>query len=149
MTNLQAAIGLAQVERVDWQLERRREVVSWYREELDGADGITWQQERDWARHVWWMFTAVFGDEFGSDRDAVSAQLQKQGIETRRVVYPMHQLPPYQDAARREQFPVADRLAARGLNLPTWAGVTREDVHFICRSLLESRRRREAAARLA
>ena len=137
MTNVQAAIGLAQVERVDWQLERRREVVSWYREELAGVPGITWQQEKDWARHVWWMFTAVLGDEFGADRDAVMTRLQQRGIETRPVVYPMHQLPLYQDAARDARFPVADRLSARGLHLPTWAGLTREDVRFVCQSLLE------------
>jgi perosamine synthetase len=137
MTNIQAAIGLAQVERVDWQLARRAEVVQWYREGLAGAPGIEWQQERDWARHVWWMFTAVLGDEFGADRDDVIEKLKLKGIETRRVVYPMHQLPPYEYAAKTGTFPVADRLSARGINLPTWAGINREDVEYICESLLE------------
>ena len=137
MTNIQAAIGMAQIERVDWQLARRREVVAWYREALAGVAGVTWQQERPWARHVWWMFTAVLGDEFGADRDAVMARLQQRGIETRRVVYPMHQLPPYQDGERGAQFPVAEALSARGLNLPTWAGLTRADVDFIAQSLIE------------
>jgi len=137
MTNIQAAIGLAQVERVGWQLERRRELVSWYAEDLAGMPEITWQREKRWARHVWWMFTAVLGDRFG-DREAIMVRLKERGIETRGVVYPMHQLPPYQDAARGARFPVADRLSARGVNLPTWAGVTREDVRYICQSLLES-----------
>lgn len=136
MTNIQAAIGLAQVERVGWQLERRRELVSWYAEDLAGMPEITWQREKRWARHVWWMFTAVLGDRFG-DREAIMVRLKERGIETRGVVYPMHQLPPYQDAARGARFPVADRLSARGVNLPTWAGVTREDVRYICQSLLE------------
>jgi perosamine synthetase len=65
------------------------------------------------------------------------ARLQQKGIETRRVVYPMHQLPPYQEAGRHQRFPVADRLSARGINLPTWAGVTRDDVQFVSKSLLE------------
>lgn len=138
MTNIQAAIGLAQLERVEWQLERRKEIVSWYRDELTGIEGITWQQERDWARHVWWMFTAVLGNEFDVKRDDVIAEMNQRGIETRPVVYPMHQLPPYEEAGRKARFPVADRLSARGINLPTWAGVTHEDVHYICQSLLES-----------
>jgi perosamine synthetase len=137
MTNIEAAIGLAQIERVDWQLARRAEVISWYREELAGVDSITWQQEASWARHVWWMFTAVLGEDFGAERDEVMSKLQTQGIETRRVVYPMHQLPPYQDAARDGKFPVADRLSARGINLPTFAGVTREDVKWVCQNLLQ------------
>jgi perosamine synthetase len=137
MTNIAAAIGLAQLERVDWQLARRAEVVSWYRRELDGVSGLSWQQEKDWARHVWWMFTVVLDDAFGADRDHVMVQLGEKGIETRRVVYPMHQLPPYAEAGKLQQFPVADRLSARGINLPTWAGVSRDDVHFVCQNLRE------------
>jgi perosamine synthetase len=137
MTNVQAAIGLAQMERVDWHLEQRRELVSWYRHELGNAPGFVWQQEKPWARHVWWMRTVVLGDEIEADRDAVIGRLLQRGVESRRVVYPMHQLPPYQHAARSSHFPVADRLSGRGINLPTWVGLTREDVRFVCRSLLE------------
>ncbi len=136
MTNIQAAIGLAQIERVDWQLARRREVVDWYREELANTSGIGWQRETSSARHVWWMFTAILGEEFSIERDEVIARMREMGIETRPVVYPMHQLPPYQEAGRTRRFPVADRLASRGINLPTWAGVTREDVARVCRNLL-------------
>jgi perosamine synthetase len=137
MTNVAAAIGLAQVERVDLQLAKRREIAGWYQEELAGIPGISWQIEQEWARHVWWMFTAVVDEEFAPDRDAVIAQLGTKGIEARRVVYPMHQLPMYQEAAKHDQFPVADRIAGRGINLPTWAGLTRDDVHFVCKSLRE------------
>jgi perosamine synthetase len=138
MTNIQAAIGLAQIERVDWQLERRQEVVSWYREELSSAEGITWQQEMDWARHVWWMFTAVLGEQFTrADRDEIITRMGHRGIEIRAVVYPMHQLPPYEEAGREGRFPVADHLSARGINLPTWAGVTRSDVRLVCQNFLE------------
>lgn len=136
MTNIQAAIGLAQIERVDWQLARRREVVDWYYEELAGVGGLSWQIETQSARHVWWMFTAILGEEFPIERDEVIARMQEAGIETRPVVYPMHQLPTYREAARNWSFPVADRLASRGINLPTWAGVTREDVARVCRNLL-------------
>jgi perosamine synthetase len=61
--------------------------------------------------------------------------LAKRGIETRPVFYPMHTLPPYLSSSGA--YPIAERIARRGFNVPTWAGVTREDVHFICESLAE------------
>lgn len=137
MTNIQAAIGLAQVERIDWHLERRKEVAGWYREALEGVEGLTWQDEKPWARHVWWMFTVLVGEEFGLSRDALSERFRAIGVETRRVVYPMHQLPPYQANGAGSTFPVADRISERGLHLPSWAGVTRQDVRKICDVLCE------------
>lgn len=135
MTNVAAAIGLGQLEKIDWHLERRREVATWYREILDGDPRLTWQVEHPWARHVWWMFTAVLDDAIPMERDTVMARLKEDGIETRPVVFPMHQLPPHQDAAAGQSFPVADRIARRGINLPTWARMTRADVERVCAAL--------------
>ena len=135
MTNIAAAIGLAQLEKVEWQLERRREVVGWYREHLRGADGVVWQSEKEWARHVWWMFSVALDDELSVDRDAVMRNLYERGIETRPFVHPLHTLPPYRESCDGETFPVAERIARRGLNLPTWAGLTREEVGYVGESL--------------
>lgn len=137
MTNIAAAIGLAQLEKIDLQLERRREVVSWYREYLKGVEGIIWQAEKDWARHVWWMFTVVLGENIKMTRDDVINHFRERNIETRPVVYPLHTLPPYIKSSGAESHPVAERIASRGINLPTWAGLTREDVREVCDTLLE------------
>lgn len=137
MTNIAAAIGLAQLEQVEWQLQRRREVTSWYREYLQDAPGIRWQCEQAWARHVWWMFTVVLDDDCPIDRQEIMDRLKERGIETRPVVHPLHTLPPYRDASRGERFPVADQVSRCGINLPTWAGLTREDVRYVCDNLLE------------
>lgn len=136
MTNVTAAIGLAQMEKADWHLHRRLEVASWYRQELREASGFVCQVEKDWARHAWWMFSVVVEDEEPS-RDDVMAHLRARGIETRPFVYPLHSLPPYHHAAMDGGFPVAERLARRGVNLPTWAGLTRDQVRYVCDSLLE------------
>ncbi len=135
MTNVTAAIGVAQLEKVDWHLQRRREVASWYMEELAGNPLVLWQPQQPWARHVYWMFTVILDDAVRASRDEVMARLKQSGIETRPVFYPMHVLPPYQQAAAAASFPVADRLAGRGLNLPTWAGLSREDVRRVCAAL--------------
>jgi perosamine synthetase len=137
MTNVAAAIGLAQLEQVAWQLQRRRDVVEWYREALRDAPGLGWQEEQAWARHVWWMFTVIMDDACAMERDAIMGHLRARGIETRPVVHPLHTLPPYLDSAPGGRFPVAEHLARGGINLPTWAGLTREQVYYVCDSLLE------------
>lgn len=135
LTNIQAAIGLAQVERLEAQLLRHREVAAWYQDELAGVRGLWWQQQREWARHAWWQFVVVVDDEFAAGRDAVMEKLIESGIDARRLYFPMHQLPPYKGNAPNRQYPVADYLAARGICLPTWSGLKREDVHYVCEQL--------------
>jgi perosamine synthetase len=137
MMNLPAAIGLAQLERVNWNLQRRSEIAAWYLEELRDVPGVTWQTEKEWAKHAHWLFSIILNDDVHADRDAVMAYLEKRGIETRPIFYPMHILPPYLELARNEAYPVAERLARRGLSLPTWAGLTREDVSFVCDAVRE------------
>jgi len=136
MTNVAAALGLAQLERVEWQLERRRQIVSWYRQELGDAVGLSFQAEKAWARHVWWMFSVVLdGDE--PTVEEVMAHLRGRGIETRPFVHPLHRLPPYLRDRDCVELPVAEHLGRRGINLPTWAGLTREHVRYVCDSLQE------------
>jgi perosamine synthetase len=138
LTNIQAAIGLAQLDRLETQLMRHREVAAWYREELAGVRGLWWQQEKEWARHAWWQFVVVVDDEFGLDRDAIMGKLQADGIDARRLYFPMHQLPIFAGLVGRETYPVADYLASRGICLPTWSGLTREDVRYVCNKLKKS-----------
>lgn len=137
MTNVTAAIGLAQLEKIDWHLERRFEIAGWYIEHLQRIPGLVWQHEMDWAKHIYWMFSVLLDDDHGRDRNDVMDALQLRGIETRPTFYPMHWLPPYRDSEGPQEFPVAERIARTGINLPTWAGLTREDVHDVCESLVE------------
>jgi perosamine synthetase len=136
MTNIAAAIGLAQLERVQGLLARRQELAAWYREALGRVEVLTSQGEKAWARHVWWMFTVLVSPEAG-DRDAVMAAMHAQGIETRPVVHPLHTLPPYAEATSGERFPVAEAIARTGINLPTFVGLTRAQVQRVCDKLLE------------
>lgn len=135
MTNIQAAIGLAQLEKADWHIQRRRQVAKWYYDYLQNAPGLTLPVEKEWARNVYWMFNVVLGDNLPSERDEVMTTLREQGIETRPFFYPMHALPPYRTLAKGQRFPVANRLAARGISLPTWGGLTKKDVGFVCQAL--------------
>lgn len=136
LTNLQAAIGLAQLESVDFHLGARRDVYHWYREELANEPRLGWQDEPAGATSAYWMVSVTLGDEVRHSRDDVMTELHARGIETRPLFYPIHSLPPYIKPEYEGQFPVADALAASGINLPTWAGLSRDDVRTICRELV-------------
>jgi perosamine synthetase len=141
MTNVAAAIGLAQLERIGWHTERRLQVVAWYKARLADIEGIRMQVELPWAHHSYWMFTLLLEDATEAERDLLMKLLAERGIETRPVFFPMHHMPPYADESEEELCPVAAGISRQGLNLPTWAGLTEDDIDFICASLRASLQR--------
>lgn len=134
MTNLAAAVGLGQLEKVEWHLERRASVANQYRDLLREVPGVSWQSDQEWAKRIYWMFSIML-DETSVGRDDVMAQLQELGVETRPVFVPMHLLPPYREAADKTTYPVAERIGRLGFSLPTWAGLTEEDVQYVVNCL--------------
>lgn len=139
--NLPAAIGLAQLEKIEQQLELRKRIASAYLERLREMPGVKLQREQIWARHVYWMFSVVLDQDIWQNRDDVMETLGKHGIETRPVFYPAHILPPYINSVRGETFPVAENLSVNGISLPTWAGLTEEQIDHVCHALQQCRRK--------
>ena len=135
MTNIEAAIGLAQLEDIDWHLARRRENAEWYFEFLKDCDRVRLQPEMPWARNVYWINSVVLDESVPLGRDEVMEALADQGIESRPFFYPMHVLPIYQGIAGPAGYPVADALSSRGINLPSSANLTREDVRYVSECL--------------
>lgn len=135
MTNIEAAIGLAQLERIDWHISRRREIMGWYREELAGEEGIELSPEEPWAQSVFWIVCAVLDEQRFGRRDDVMAALDRACIETRPFFHPLHTLPMYSAATDAKAFPVAEDLARRGMNLPSSAMLTRKEVAHVCEQL--------------
>lgn len=135
MTNIQAAIGLAQLERVDAHLAARRRVAEGYDVRLAGlANRLARPVTRPWAEHVHWMYNVVLAEGERRTRDEVMAALEADGIESRPVFYPLHVMPPYAPSGQGP-FPVAESLAARGISLPTHAGLTDADLDRIVEAL--------------
>ena len=133
MTNIQAAIGLAQMEDIETALADRKRLASWYDEALgDLTERIVLPSQAPWARQVFWMYNIFLRDGDEHQRDRVMRDLDEMGIETRPVFYPMHVLPPYRETS---SYPVADLWAQRGINLPTHQDVTEVDVERVARSL--------------
>jgi perosamine synthetase len=136
MSNIAAAIGLAQLEKVDYHMARRREIADHYIKELAQTPGISIQPEKDWARNVYWMTSAVLEENLPITRDDLMTGLAEAGIETRPFFYPMHALPMYQKDVDGVSFPVADRLAKNGLNLPSSATLSHKDVSYVCSQII-------------
>jgi perosamine synthetase len=136
MTNVAAALGLGQLEKADWHLERRATVAHWYQERLKAIDGIRWQAEQEWATRIYWMFSIVLEKQAGN-RDEVMAELEQAGIEVRPLFYPMHMLPPYQAEVGDNLFPVAEGISQCGFSLPTWAGLSNEDLEYVTDILVQ------------
>jgi len=131
MTNIAAAIGLAQLENIDEHIANRRKVASWYMEEFVGCEEYIAQQKvTDNAESVWWMFSILLTDKVKIGRDELMEKLKADGIETRPIFYPMHQMPVYEDI--NAKCPVSEEVASKGMNLPTHGLLTREDVKYIC-----------------
>ena len=112
MTNIAAAIGLAQLERIDMILAARRQVADWYAERLAGISSLRLLGAEPWAVPVPWLVTVLLTEGGANERDAVMATLLADGIDSRPVFYPMHEQPPYREEAR---YPVAEIWSSRGL----------------------------------
>jgi perosamine synthetase len=131
MTNLQAALGVAQMDRIEEVIERKRRNARIYNALRGEISGSTLPQEAPWARHVYWLYTILIEDRFGSSRKKIIGELAKRGIETRPFFYPISSMPPYHNA-RRQEFAVAERVSRKGLSLPSSPLLKQESIRSIC-----------------
>lgn len=130
MTNLQAAVGLAQLENAAWHLEQRRRVAGLYAKYLPALGGlVTVQEIPEGAEHVYWMNSVLLTKAVQAERDAVMEKMEEAGVEMRPLFYPMHTMPPYEE--KTAHFPVAEALSARGINLPSHGLLTEEQVKYV------------------
>ena len=139
MTNLQAAIGLAQAEQLEKFVAARRAHAAHYTELLKKIPGIVTPPEAEWVTNVFWMYGITLEPEFGLSRDQLRQALARRGIETRTFFIPMHCQPIYFDSYLGQRFPVAEDLCKRGLYLPSASNLTREDVKTVVEAIKECR----------
>lgn len=135
MTNIQAALGLAQLERIEHYLAARDEIAAWYRDELAAVPALSWPHASPGERSVNWLFSVVLDDPDPTLRDRVAEHLAAAGIETRPFFYPCHVLPALASTTRDPACPRSEWLSARGLSLPTWVGMSRADVERVAAEL--------------
>jgi len=144
LTNVQAAIGLAQTEKADEKVRTKRDIASWYLALLAFNKDVEVPFEAAGAKNVYWMFGVKLGPAFTQGRDAVMDELKSKGIETRAFFCPMHRQPVFQDGDPRYpdvrgEYPVSDDLWNRGLYLPSGLALTREQAAEVVEKLLSCR----------
>jgi perosamine synthetase len=129
MTNLQAAVGVAQMERIEEFIERKRRIARWYCEGLSDLPGITLPVEAPGCTNIYWMVSILVDRPFPLERDALIPALRERGIDSRPFFHPMDTLPPYRTD---DPLPISLSLSRRGLNLPSSPSLTESQVAYVC-----------------
>jgi perosamine synthetase len=127
ITNLQAALGCAQLERAEELIGGRRQVCAWYAQELGHLDGVTVKRSSAWAMPSCWLMCVEIDGLNELRREDLMQRLRKRGVDSRPFFYPMSEMPYF----RAADTPIAHAISARGLNLPTYIGLTFDDVRSI------------------
>lgn len=128
MTNMQAALGCAQLEQIDIFLAERKKIEDIYRKELEGV--VTPQTEVSGTQHVNWFFSCLFHESINIE--TLKQSLKEDGIDTRRIFSPMNTMPYVHLVDKDTVYMGAQTLYERGLSLPTFVGLTQDQVRFVC-----------------
>lgn len=136
MTNLQAAVGVAQLNKIDEFIDKKKKLAEWYAEgfrEFKEKELLSLHPEMPWSSSIYWAYSILLQDSFGLCRDEIMARLKLEGIETRPLFYPIHIMPPYN---RGENYPVAEELGRKGISLPSSVNLTAEQVQYIIDTIM-------------
>jgi perosamine synthetase len=140
LTNLQAALGLPQIERIDEIVARKRRIGQAYTQRLSEMPVIELQVQQPWARGVYWMYGLVLREQTGIDAAELARRLEQRGVETRPFFLGMHEQPALRDRGlfQGETYPVAERIARHGLYLPSGLALDEAQIDRVCDALREA-----------
>lgn len=128
MTNLQAALGLAQLERIDEILAKKQAIFDWYEELLAGVAGIRLNRTAPWAKNVYWMIIMEIEGAGETQRDAFMQKLREFEVDSRPYFYPLSQMSEYPGV----DTPVTHAVYKMGVNLPSYFDMEKRDVERVC-----------------
>ena len=131
LCNIQAALGLAQLERLDRSTEFKRWMGGMYQELLGGVAGIQLPQDKSaFAENVYWVFGVVLDDDVPFDATEAAVRLAAKGIQTRPFFWPLHEQPVFRKMGlfEGERYPVSERIARRGFYLPSGLGISEQEI---------------------
>lgn len=131
MSNLLAALGCAQIERIEELLTMKKRVFGMYQERLKDIDGISMNIEKPGDRNTYWMSSVILDKDFGISRDSVMAKLREAMIDTRPFFHVLSDYPMYEEV----NTPMARHIADNGINLPSGVLLSEEEIEYICNEL--------------
>ncbi|MDA9285258.1 aminotransferase class I/II-fold pyridoxal phosphate-dependent enzyme [Pseudomonadales bacterium] len=137
LTNIQAAIGVAQLEKIETFVEKKRWMANHYNSCLAGIDSIQLPIEEEDVVNSYWLYTIVLEPNCVNMRDKILAFLNSKGVEARPVFFPLHIMPPYQGYnTHGSTYDVATHLSAGGISLPSSVTVTQAEIERVCETLI-------------
>lgn len=139
MTNMQAALGVAQLEEVERYVKKKCWMATIYNEKLSKIKGLTLPVEKPWAKNVYWMYGILVEDEFGLSRDELKSILYERGVDTRTFFVPMHRQPALKKLGlfKGERYPVSDEIARRGLYIPSGLAIIEKQILAVCKTIAD------------
>jgi perosamine synthetase len=141
LADLQAALGLAQLERLPELVSRKQEIMGWYRDELQRDPRLTLNPELEGVENSYWMCTAVVTPALRLRKEDLIARLAERGIDSRPFFHPLSSLPAYADTRSaidaKSRNVVAQRITPFGINLPSAFNLTRREVAYVASVLRE------------
>jgi len=142
MSNLQAALGLAQLERIEELVARKQEIFSWYEKRLRNIVGLAWNHEIEGIKNSYWMVTAIIDKQLGISKERLIALMSVKNVDCRPFFYPLSSLPAYENIVQASQVramnPVSYAISPFGINLPSALSLQEKDVDYVCEALSQS-----------
>lgn len=139
MSSMQAALGLAQLERIEELIERKRQIFAWYKDALAQIEGITLNHEAPGVKNTYWMVTAIMDRKLGLTKATLMNRMSENKIDCRPFFHPLSAIPAYsglpQAAIARSRNTNAYTISPYGINLPSGFDMTRERVRYVADSL--------------
>jgi perosamine synthetase len=137
MTNMQAALGVAQLERFEQIIAKKRWMGQAYTERLKDIPGLKLPVEESWARQVYWMYGIVLDESKGMDAVEFARRLDARGVQTRPFFLGMHEQPVFWERGlfKGEHYPVAEGIARQGLYLPSGLALTESQLEAVCEAV--------------
>lgn len=136
MSSMQAALGLAQLERIDELLARKIEIFQWYQEELKDLAEVTLNYQPPGSKNTYWMVTIVWTPRYYLSKVQLISLLKERNIDCRPFFFPLSSLPAYENSTEaqlaRQRNAVSYRISERSINLPSALNLSREDVKYVC-----------------
>ncbi len=134
MSNVQAALGLAQMKRIDEHVTAKRRIAQAYGQALCNIPGLTLPPQATWAENVYWLYSILVDKRlFGATRDGLVSKLWNLGIEARPIFFPLHRQPIYQTG---QSLPVAEQLAEQGISLPSSTRLGDQELERVVQAIL-------------
>lgn len=131
LTNLQAAVGVAQLEKLDSIIERKLEIAHQYEKQFKNIPSISLPPGAHWAKSVYWLYTVLIDEDAGISRDDVMNKLLQNGVDSRPVFYPLHEMKPYLPFSKGRKFPNTEKISRWGISLPSAVTLSLNDVERI------------------